>query len=403
MTTIILLAAGDPFHRHIGRLKAQGYSVVAIDRDPNAKGRDDADGFVAASVDNVAAIVAAARTFQADVIVALTEAGVRSAAEASAHLRLPGLPIEVAEAATDKIKMRARWRESGLNQPDFALATTTEQARKVVAAIGIPCVMKPTRAWSSKGVSVVMTPADVEPAIVDAFNIHGGPIIVETFISGKLLTAEGFALDHEVEVVAIGDVDTQETDRHRVNMSLQYPANFTQRTVEEAKVLIGNAALSLGLRRSPFHCECMVSDAGVQLIEMAARGGGGHIFSVLYEPMVGFSGIIRQVELLLGKPFEQISRRFPRGGCYRFLSAPSGIIEHVEGVEEASRMPGVIDLAIAIKPGELGGRVTHDNARHGHVCTVGADRDSALDYAKAAASHVHFVMSKKSSSPCNLP
>ena len=394
MLTVVLLAAGDPFHRHIGRLKSEGYMTIAVDRDPAAKGRNEADAFVAASITDVDAIVGTARKFDADVIVALTEAGVRSAAEASALLQLPGLPVDVAEAATDKSKMRARWLASGLNQPSFIVVNRLEDAREAVAQIGIPCVVKPTRAWSSRGVSVVSSAEGAESALRHAFDVHGGPIIVETFIPGRLLTAEGFASDGEAEVIAMGDVDTQESDRHRVNMSLQYPANFDRRVVEEANILIANAALSLGLRRSPFHCECMVSDQGVQLIEMAARGGGGHIFPVLYEPMVGYSGIVRQVALLLGKETE-FARPPLRGGCYRFFSAPDGIIERVEGVDVASQMPGVLDLGVAIKPGERGGAVTHDNARHGHVCTVGSDRDAALAYAKAAERQLTFYVSEK--------
>jgi biotin carboxylase len=391
MHKIILLAAGDPFHRHVDRLRSEGYSVIAIDRDRNAKGREHADAFVEASVDDVDAIVGAARKFHVDAIIPVSEAGVRSAAEASDRLGLPGLPIDVAEAATDKAKMRRRWRASGLSQPDFEIAATIEDARKIVSNMGLPCVVKPTRAWASKGVSVVLEQCDVGPALLEAFTIHGGPVIVEQFVPGRLLTAEGFVLDREVELVAIGDVSTQESDRHRVNMSLQYPGNFDAKIISEATDLIGKAALSLGLRRTPFHCECMVSADGVHLIEMAARGGGGHIFSVLYEPMIGFSGIVRQVRLLFGEEVELVRPKLSQGGCYKFLSAPPGIVERVDGVEKASKMPGVIDLAATIRPGERGGSVTHDNARHGHVCTVGPDRNRAVKYAEAAASEVHFV------------
>jgi biotin carboxylase len=393
MRRILLLAAGDPFHRHIDRLKSEGYEVVAVDRDPEARGRATADALVAASVDDVAAIVDAGRRHRVDAIIAATEAGVAAAAEASSRLGLPGLPIDVARAATDKGEMRRRWRSAGLTQPDFEVAGDIAAARAAVRHIGLPCVVKPTRSWASKGVGVITTQGEIEPALQDAWAVHGGPVIVEQFVPGNLLTAEGFAFDEVAEVVVMGDVETQEVDRHRVNMSLQYPADFTPPVMREAADLIGRAAIALGLRRSPFHCECMVAPGGVvHLVEIAARGGGGHIFTALYEPMIGFSGIVRQSRLLLGESFHPEPQRKVRGGCYKFLSAPQGVVERIEGVEQARAMPGVVDCGVVIKPGQRGGPVSHDNARHGHVCTIGSDRDEARALAGMAARRISFVM-----------
>jgi biotin carboxylase len=393
MRRILLLAVGDPFHRHIDRLKAEGYAVIAVDRDPEARGKANADAFVAASVDDVAAIVDAGRRHRVDAIIAATEAGVTAAAEASLRLGLPGLPIDVARAATDKAEMRRRWRSAGLTQPDFNVAEEIEAARAAVRHIGLPCVVKPTRSWASKGVGVVTSKAEIEPALQDAWAVHGGPLIVERFVPGNLLTAEGFAFDEFAEVVVMGDVETQEIDRHRVNMSLQYPANFSPTVMREAAELIGRAAIALGLRRSPFHCECMVAPGGVvHLVEIAARGGGGHIFTVLYEPMTGFSGIVRQARLVLGESFALAPHRRARGGCYKFLSAPQGIVERIEGVEEARAMAGVVDCGVVIKPGQCGGPVSHDNARHGHVCAIGSDRDEAHASAGTAAGRISFIM-----------
>jgi biotin carboxylase len=179
-----------------------------------------------------------------------------------------------------------------------------------------------------------------------------------------------------------------------VNMALCFPGNFEPQTVAEATDLMQEAARALGLERTPFHCECIVGPRGVELIEMAARGGGGHIFTVLYEPTTGVAGIVRQARLLLGEPVDPLPSGSLRGSCYRFLSAPEGIVERIEGLAEASKMPGVVDFGVAIEPGQRGGPVTHGNARHGHVCTMGSDRAEAVALADAAASRVRFVMQK---------
>jgi biotin carboxylase len=392
MSRILLLAVGDPFHRHIDRLKKEGHEVVAIDRDPDAKGSRLADAFIAASADDVDAIISAARSYRVDAIIASSEVGVRAAAEASHKIGLPGLPTDAAWAATDKTEMRKRWQAAALTQPEFEIATTIQAARTAIQRLSLPCVVKPARAWSSKGVSVITTNKDIEPALSEAWAIHSGPLIVERFIPGRLLTAEGFVFDRSAEVVIIGDVETQEVDRFRVNMSLQYPGNFEPGVLAEAVELMQTAALSLNLRRCPFHCECMVGPHGVHLIEMAARGGGGHIFPVLYEQMTGFSGIVHQARLLLKQEIDPVPHNEMRGGCYKFLSAPAGALQQVNGVEDARVMQGVIDCGVAAKPGDQGGTVSNDNARHGHVCTIGRNRDEAYAFAVAAAGRISFVM-----------
>jgi biotin carboxylase len=392
MRRILLLGVGIPFHVHVKRLKSEGYAVIALDRDPNARQNIDAhaDAFVLAGVNDLDAVLNAAQKYEVDAIVASTEAGVLVASEASSRLGLPGLPVDAAYAATDKSEMRTKWAASNLRQPFFEIARNPAQAKRTIGQLGFPCVVKPTRSWSSKGVSVVSENNEVDTALADAFAVHHGPVIIEHFVPGQLLTAEGFVSDEDTNVVLIGDVETQEYDRHRVNMALYYPANFEPRVLIEATNLIEQAALALGLKRTPFHCECMVGAEGVHLIEMGARGGGGHIFSILYEPMTGMSGIVRQVRLLLQESVDPLPLRPARGGCYKFLSAPAGIVETIEGVAEAARMPGVIDFGIAIKPGQSGGLVTNDNSRHGHVCTIGKDRAEAAMFADAAIRRVHF-------------
>jgi len=391
--TVLLLAAGAPYHRHIEALRRAGYRVVAMDRDPSAAGLETADGHRVASIADAGAAEGAARDFNVDAIVAATELGVVPAATASQALGLPGLPLKVARAATDKPTMRARWRESGLRQPDFTVAATPADARSAFHDFGLPAVIKPAASAASKGVSVVSKAADIGSAIDEAFAVGRSRVIVEQFVSGSLLTAEGFVGDTEATVTAIGDVETQAVDRHRVNMTLAYPGAFTHTTLDRARLLAERAAIAIGLRRVPFHCECIVgADGNVSLVEIAARGGGGHIFTTLYERMLGTSGIVHHARLLLGETDRAAPPLAPRGGCYMFLSAPPGRLARVEGVEVASALPGIVDIGITMRRGETGGLVTDDNARHGHIVAIGRDRDEAWRNAAAARDAIRFVM-----------
>ena len=388
----MLLGAGYPYHRHIAPLREAGYRVVAVDRDPAAPGLGLADAAVVASIRDAGAVVAAAREHRADAIVATTESGVIASAAASAQLGLPGPAPAVALAMTNKGRMRALWKAAGLRQPEFVVADSRGAARDALRRFGLPAVVKPVASWGSNGVSVVAAADDIEPSLGAAFAVHGGPAIVERFVAGPLLTAEGFVAEGEARVVVIGDVETQSMDRHRVNTAIAYPGAFNPAVLAEARSLIEAAALALGLARSPFHAECLVGADGVYLVEMAARGGGGHIFSTLYQPMLGTSGIVHQARLILGETGAAAPPMTIRGGCYLFLSAPRGRLVAVEGLEAASALPGVIDAGVALRIGERGGPVGNDQARHGHVVTVGRDRDEAVARARAVRETIRFVM-----------
>jgi carbamoylphosphate synthase large subunit len=231
MPRLLLLAAGDPYRRHVARLRKERYEVIALDRNPAAQAYAGADAFVLASVSDAEAVTAAARTHRVDAIIAATEAGVRAAAEASRRLGLPGLSVEAACAATDKADMRKRWAAAGLRQPRFEVAATCEEATQIIGRVGCPCVVKPTRGWASKSVSIATNEADIDLAVADALAVHGGPIIIEDFVPGRLLSAEGFVSDHAVDVVVTADVRLQDSDRHRVNMALCFPGNFERRVM----------------------------------------------------------------------------------------------------------------------------------------------------------------------------
>ena len=393
-TTILFLAAGEPLVKSVKSLRRAGYRVVTMDRSPEAPGHDEADDRIVGSIEDTEAVTEAARACDADLVLAATEAGVLAAATASERLELPGIGIEVALTCLDKGRMRQAWRRDELRQPEFRLATTAQDIRDTVAALGLPAVIKPRRAWSSKGVTVVTRADQIDEAIESAVQ-HAGPhgCIVERFVDGPLLTCDGFVKDGRVTFSMIGDVEFQEHDRYRVNMSLNYPANYPAAVIEEARDLIAAAVQAVGHRWGAFHCECIVADSGVYLVEIRGRPGGGHLFAHIIEQASGLDAPVVLAGLMLRRDIDPSPLKVG-GACYRFLSAPAGRFIAAEGLAKAGKLPGVDTIGLTIRPGETGGTVTHDNARHGWVVTGGRDRDEALQRAGDALNAIRLKMTR---------
>jgi biotin carboxylase len=392
MQTVLYLSAAQYLCRSISALREAGFRVVTMDRDPRAPGHLLADAYVTAPIDDADAVADAAARVNAAVILAGIEAGVLSAAIASTALGLPGIGVDVAHRCLDKGLMREVWHARGLAQPEFCLAQTSESVHRCIAQLGLPLVLKPRRSNGSKGVSVILDRDDVPAAVADAENhAEGSGFIVERFIDGPLLTADGFVGGDRVEIAAMGDVETQAVSRFRVNMALNYPSNYPQDVVEKATMLIGRAVLALGLRNSAFHCECIVGSDGPVLVELGARSGGSYIGSIIVPAVSGLIAPVVCARLLLGEQVD-ITPKTLGGASLTFLSAPAGRLRDVRGLEEARSLPGVVEIGASLALGEQGGAVASDNARHGFVVTVGASRDEAVRRAQDARGAVLFDM-----------
>lgn len=389
---VLQLGAGELMRHTIHALQRHGYEVYAIDRDPQAAGFAVANGHAPIDFADDMAVTDYARAIQADLIIPVNDAGVMSASKASNALGLPGIPKSVARRCLDKGEMRTAWHQTGLSQPDFHIVQTIGEARAAARDLGYPVVVKPTRGWGSRGVSRVHGPDQMDVAYEAASQNRGlGKIIVETLLPGVLMTSDGLVRNGETSVLILGDVSQQVHERFLVNFALNYPAAFPKTVITRARQLIAEATMALGLHLGTFHCELMVTDDQVQLIELGARGGGGHLFGVISEVGSGICAPAAFAALMLGEHVDIRPTRH-RGVCYHFFTAPQGVIAAIEGLEEARCVSGIIDLGVQIKPGMTGGAVATDAARHGYCVAQGETREVAMAAARAAIAKVRFTM-----------
>jgi biotin carboxylase len=165
--------------------------------------------------------------------------------------------------------------------------------------------------------------------------------------------------------------------------------------MKEACELVKNAVRSLGIEHGAFHCECMVSDTGVQLIELGARGGGGHIFGQIVEVVSGICMPQALVQILLGGD-TRIEPLRQHGACYRFFAPPQGVFRAVSGLQKARSMPGVLDVGFSMAPGQLVEAIKGDASRPGFIVTTGSDRAEAIKRADLALSCITYEVTQTS-------
>jgi biotin carboxylase len=376
----------------IEAVRAAGYATVVVDRDPDAPGLAVADVGRVADLTDAPAVLAVAAEERVDGVLPLSDFGVPTAGYVAEALGLRGLTPRSAELATDKGLMREQWARDGLPNPDFRVVVSDAEARAACAELGLPLILKPAYSGGAgRGVSVVRDTAEVEWAYGFARTAaRNGRVLVERFVEGVEVTVETISHRGEVHVLTTSDEVTLPL-RTRVATSLTYPADLPAAVADDVGALAREAVTSLGLLDGPGHLEMMLTDAGPVLLELNARGGGGHIFSLIVEAVSGVAMVRESARVLVGDE-PDLRIRHDRGCVYLFFSPYGGTIRAIEGLDAARVMPGVLALGVTRKPGDVLGELENSLQRSGFAVVAGADRQEAVRRADAVSDTVQFVL-----------
>lgn len=392
--TVLHLGAGRFMRHSIRRLREEGFRVFAVDGNPMAPAFNEADGHAPVDVTDIRGVINYARQIDADVILPVNELGVLTAAQASRELGLPGLSTEVLEQCINKGRMRDCWHRAGLPQPEYQIVSSVEEIAKAARKLGYPVILKPTKGWGSRGVSLVSNETELPWAINFArghFHDAQSEYVVESFVPGMEMTVEGLVQAGKPHILTWSDKDMQAHPHYRVTMALNYPARITESQADLVSWTVREAVLALGIENGAFHCECMLNESGVYLIEMGARGGGGHIFGLIVEAVTGICMPATFVKILLGEKVN-LDVLAQSGVCYKFFSPPPGVFEAVNGLEKTRQLSGVLDVDFALERGTKIEAIAVGASRPGFVVAVGDNRQEAIANANRAVASVRFIM-----------
>jgi biotin carboxylase len=154
-----------------------------------------------------------------------------------------------------------------------------------------------------------------------------------------------------------------------------------------------SAAEALGITDGPTYTQLRIGPDGPQVIELAARLGGGHDAELVKAALgVDLNGLA--LAAALGEePAPPAPEPQVGGAVVRFLVPPEGALSSVEGVDEALAQEGVLDVRVYREPGHVFGPFRRGADRAGAVLAVGEDRDDALARADRAAALIRFQVS----------
>ena len=359
--------------------------VIAVDRDAGAPGFRYADRRAIVSVEDEPAVERLAEAERVDGVIAPgIDWPVGPAARIAARFGLPH-PISPATAvlSTSKLRQRERFQQADVPQTRWKLVTAPDDE------LGCPCVVKAPDRQGQRGLSLVRTPEELEPAVDAALRAsRSGLCLIEELVEGPEVTVNGFSLDGVFHPLTVTDRITAEPPAFGVALAHVWPAEHA----DDAAAVAERAAAALGIENGPTYTQLRVGPDGPRVIELAARLGGGHD-AELCEAALGVDLNGLALSGALGEPIaRERLEPHPRAGgaCVRFLVAPPGELRELEGVEDAASSPGVAWVRVYRRAGALIRPLRLGSDRAGAVLAVGASGAEARGRASRAAECVRF-------------
>src|SRR6266516_2079847 len=224
-----------------------------------------------------------ARSRVIDLIVALDDYDVPTAAALREHLRVPGMGDTTVRYFRDKLAMRLKAREHDISVPDFVHVLNYDRIREFMGRVPPPWVLKPRFEVSTIGITKINSQEEFWPRL-DMLGDRQSFHLLERYVPGDVYHVDSLVVDHEVVFA-----EAQQYGRPPLDVFHEGGISTTRtlpRGSEDELTLKGLSRQILdafGLVQGVAHMEFIKGrDEGhFYFLETAARVGGANIVELI--------------------------------------------------------------------------------------------------------------------------
>ena len=344
--------------------------VIASDR-PNVMSGEFPDHLLTLPLSDPASAVEEVRRFAVrrplDAVVPVDDLTTVTAAAICRDLGLRSSPLAAVSATRSKLRMRELLAAGGVPSPVFTSWHVDGDARVAAARATYPCVLKPLVLSASRGVIRADDEAEFVAAWKRIVAILALPeirelgdgadrILVEEFIPGQEVALEGLLVNGELHTLALFDKPDPLDGPFFEETIYVTPSRRPEATQAAVRACAAEAAKALGLTEGPVHAELRLRagmggrDTAVML-EIAARSIGGLCSRTL---TFGTGMSLEEIILrhALGLPIASLMRDRLAAGVMMIPIPRAGILEEVQGLDDARAVPLIEDVTISMHKGQ---------------------------------------------------
>lgn len=356
MKKIMILGAGILQLPAIKKAREMGLEVIAADMDPNAIGFN-VPGITKEEISTIdtPAILESAKKHNIDGIMTLaSDMPMRTVAVVSRELGVVGITEDTALKATNKAFMRDALKRNDVPIPVYYRIKgkdAFEKAVREIQSMGHRCIVKPADNSGSRGVDLLSEDTDLDKAYEYTVKYsREGEIVVEEYMNGPEVSVETLAVDGDIHVIQITDKLTTGAP-YFVEMGHSQPSRLSEETRKEIARVAIEANKAIGIQNGPSHTEIKITEAGPKIVELGARLGGDCITTHLVPLSTGVDMVECSIRIALGeKP--DLQPKWSKGSAIRYLKTGTGTVTGIHGVEEAEKVPGIVQVSIVHGVGE---------------------------------------------------
>lgn len=380
---MLLLGSGELGREVVIEAMRLGVEVIACDRYPNAPAMQFAHRSHVFDMQDADALRRVIELERPDYIVPEIEAIGTStllALESEGHHVVPS--ARAAHLTMDREGIRRLAAEDlGLRTSPYRFADTLEEVQAAVAAVGMPCVLKPLMSSSGKGQSVIRTDADIQTAWDIALRDSRGKssrVIVEGFIHFQteitMLTVQ--TRQGTVFCPAVGH--RQEAGDY---VESWQPEQLSPTVLAESQRIADTITKAVG-GYGIFGVELFIDGETVYFSEVSPRPHDTGMVTIGTQDLTQFELHVRAI---LGLPILDVGAR-GAGASAVIRSSQTGSNPRFEGVADALASDPTVRVRLFGKPDARPGR------RMGVVTARAATTDEARAIAARAAAMVRVVL-----------
>jgi len=380
---ILVVGAGANHASIIRKARELGLYTVAADSDPDAPGcriAEEAEPVDIADADEVARV---ARKHQVDGLYPAAGHAVETVAQAANALGLPGLTPLAAARVSDRLAVRQALQEHAIPVPRFMSARSSKEAEAAAQAIGTPALVMP--ADTGGRVTRVDYLADVSLAFDQARrHASSDTVLLEEYLDGDAFCVD--ALIHEGGFV-LGGIARKErsTSSYQYDTGIVMPASVDTELRQAVIDLALQALAAIGFTLGAAHIDILVTPDGPRVVDIACCPEGVRVSIDLVPLACGMDFLADSLCIAVGEP-PQESPQYERSAAILWIPCGSGIVTDIQGVDEAAAIPGIQEVTVAAKPGDVMQHIVDCATRDkvGYVIAAGDNAQAARDTAQRA-------------------
>lgn len=369
---------------------SMGIKTIVTDYNPEAYGLKIADYPIIMSTRDVDGTVRVAKELLNKipihgVITVGTDASKTVSAVANA-LGLPGIKFEDAECATNKIKMRTRFKAHNVPCPDFYGVWSYQEAVTAFQKLEKPVVVKPADNMGARGVRRV----DNEEELASAFesakkSSPSGEIIIEEYMQGDELSIDSLVYNDEVYICGIAD-RIIEHPPFFVETGHVMPSQKSKEILKEAEQVMRKGIKALGISIGAAKGDIKVTKDGVKIVEMAARLSGGFMSTFTYPYSSGVNLMKAAIYVAFGEkpPKEILTPTWEKVSIERGILPEPGILQAINNLDAAEKIPGVKNIFITSEIGDEIHPPVNNVGKVGHIIVVADTHEKAFEISRKA-------------------